>query len=70
MDDWENKTDKFLEFNEYSLLNDFGKISNKIMKDKVDNEYEIFNKERKIKQKIEADKEDLKELEKFEKKNK
>ena len=62
--------DNFIEFNEYNLLNDFGEISNKIMKDKVDNEYEIFNKERKIKQKIEADKEDLKELEKFEKENK
>ena len=70
MDDWENKTNKFLEFNEYNLLNDFGEISNKIIKDKVDNEYEIFNKERKIKQKIAADKEDLKELEKFEKENK
>ena len=70
MDDWENKTNKFIEFNEYNLLNDFGKVSNKTMKEKADNEYKIFDKERKKKQKIAADKEDLKELEKFEKENK
>ena len=68
MDDWENKTDKFLEFNEYNLLDGFGNISNKTMKNKANTEYKIFDKERKERQKIEADKEDLKELEKFEKK--
>ena len=68
MDDWGAKTDRFLEFNEYSLLDGFGNISNKAMKNKANTEYKIFDEERKTKRKIEADEEDLKELEKFEKK--
>lgn len=68
MDDWENKTDKFLQFNEYNLLNGLGKISGDEAKSKAKTEYGIFDKDRKEKQKVEAEKEDLREIEKLNKK--
>ena len=42
MEDWAIKLDKFLEFNEYELLENKGKISKNKADNKANNEYEQF----------------------------
>jgi hypothetical protein len=42
MVDWVNRLDSFLEFNEYDLLHDAGKISAKVAKQIAEREYEKF----------------------------
>lgn len=42
MDDWANKLDSFLEFNEYDLLNNAGKIQAKVAKKFAEYEYTKF----------------------------
>jgi len=39
---------KFLDFNEYRVLEGFGTISHQVAKNKADAEYEVFNKTQKI----------------------
>lgn len=60
MDDWEEKTDNFLKFNEYKILIGLGKMRATIAKKKAKQEYNIFDSERKHLQKQKADEEDLK----------
>lgn len=67
MKDWEVRLDEFLRFNEYSILNDAGKVSHDDMKKIVDKKYESFNSQRKLVEKQLAEqeaKEDFKEIEK------
>ena len=42
MKDWAEKLDTFLEFNEYDLLNDSGKIQSKVAKKFAEGEYSKF----------------------------
>ncbi|NDW10539.1 virulence RhuM family protein [Dysgonomonas sp. 520] len=42
MTDWANRLDAFLEFNEYDILNDAGKVSAKVAKQIAEKEYEKF----------------------------
>ena len=42
MVDWANKLDSFLEFNEYDLLHDAGRVSAKVAKQIAEKEYEKF----------------------------
>lgn len=51
MESFANSVDKFLTFNEYEVLPDYGSISRNMAKSKAEQEYEEFNK----KQKIESD---------------
>jgi len=44
MEEFAKAVDKFLEFNEYKILEGFGKISNKKALQKAENEYKEFNK--------------------------
>lgn len=64
IDDWENKTNDFLHFYSYQLLNNKGKVSRTTANSKK--EYNIFDKEEK--EKLEAEQEDIKEIEKISKK--
>ncbi len=42
MEDWINKLDSFLQFNEYAILKDAGKISHEIAITLVEKEYDKF----------------------------
>ncbi|MFP4687886.1 MAG: virulence RhuM family protein [bacterium] len=42
MADWKQRLDAFLEFNEYEILNDAGKVSAKVAKELAESEYEKF----------------------------
>ena len=42
MEDWVQKLDSFLEFNEYKVLQNAGKISHKVAKQLAENKFEIF----------------------------
>lgn len=42
MNDWVNKLDAFLSFNDYKILNDSGTISNKVAKELAEGEYNKF----------------------------
>lgn len=42
MADWVEKTDAFLKFNEYEILNNAGKVSHKVAKELAEKEYEKF----------------------------
>lgn len=42
MEDWANKLDAFLQFNEYELLNDFGKVSAQVAKAFAESEFEKY----------------------------
>jgi len=42
MADWKQRLDAFLEFNEYEILNDSGKVSAKVAKELAESEYEKF----------------------------
>ena len=44
MEEWANKLDAFLQFNEYDVLQNAGKVSAKVAKELADKEYEKFNK--------------------------
>ena len=48
MDDLAKSVDKFLDFNEYKILEWFWKISSKKAKEKAISEYNSFNKTQKI----------------------
>lgn len=65
--EWKERTDEFLNFYKYKVLNGFGTKSNKYAEDWAEGEYFIFNEERKRQEKIEANKEDLREIEELKK---
>ncbi|MGI8668966.1 MAG: virulence RhuM family protein [Aridibacter sp.] len=44
MADWVEKLDAFLQFNEYEILKDAGKVSHKVAKELAEKEYEKFRK--------------------------
>jgi hypothetical protein len=45
MTDWANKLDAFLQFNEYEILNDAGRVSHEVAKALAEQEYEKFRVE-------------------------
>jgi hypothetical protein len=42
MEDWSNKLDAFLQFNEYDLLNNIGKVSAEVAKTFAESEFEKY----------------------------
>ncbi|MGQ3892189.1 virulence RhuM family protein [Legionella sp. CNM-4043-24] len=48
MEEFSVSVNKFLEFNEYKILEDYGKVSRKLAEQKAFSEYEKFNKQQKI----------------------
>ena len=67
MEQWSDKLDAFLKFNEQELLTHAGKVKAEVAKKIAEDRYEAFDKNRKIAEARAADKEDLKELEEIEK---
>jgi len=63
MEQWANKLDAFLEFNEHELLTHAGKVQMKVAQKLAAERYEIFDKQRKEAEAIEADQEDIEALE-------
>ena len=48
MEQFANSIDRFLEFREYQVLPDYGKVAMKVAQQKASEEYDIFNKTQKI----------------------
>lgn len=67
MADWKNKLDNLIEFNDYEVLNNAGKISHDNMEKFVSAEYKKFDDKRKEIEKKEAEEEALKDLQDIEK---
>lgn len=67
MEQWSEKLDAFLSFNEHELLTHAGKVKAEVAKQLAEKRFEEFDNKRKQEEAIEADKEDLKELEEIEK---
>ena len=67
MEQWAEKLDAFLTFNEHELLTNAGKIKAEIAKSIAEERYEEFDKKRKTEEALVADEEDIKELEEIEK---
>ena len=67
MEQWSDKLDAFLEFNEQELLTHAGKVKAEVARRIAEERYEEFDKKRKIEEARKADEEDLKELEEIEK---
>ena len=67
MEQWSEKLDAFLEFNEQELLTHAGKVKAEVARKIAEERYDKFDKRRKIEEAEQADEEDLKELEEFEK---
>ena len=63
MEQWANKLDAFLEFNEHELLTHAGKVQMKVAQKLAAERYETFDKKRKEVDAIEADQEDIETLE-------
>jgi hypothetical protein len=68
MNQWSDKLDAFLTFNEQELLTHAGKVKAEVAKKITEDRYETFNKKRKTAEARAADEEDLRELEQLEKK--
>ena len=68
MEQWADKLDGFLEFNEQEILTHMGKIKAEVAKRIAEDRYEEFNYKRKKDEASKADAEDLKQLEEIEKK--
>lgn len=68
MEQWSDKLDGFLEFNEQELLTHAGKVRAEVAKRIAEERYEEFDKKRKKVEALAADEEDLKELEEIGKK--
>jgi len=66
MSDWKDKIDKFIEFNEYSILTNAGSVSAEKAKQIAHQRYEEFDKKRKEQEAVEANEQDFKELEELE----
>ena len=67
MEQWSDKLDAFLEFNEQELLTHAGKVKAEVAKKIAKERYEEFDSNRKKSDALTADEEDLKELEEIEK---
>ena len=67
MEQWADKLDAFLEFNEQEILTHAGKVKAEVAKKIADTRYEEFDNKRKKAEALAADKEDLKQLEEIEK---
>jgi len=68
MNQWAEKLDVFLEFNERDLLTHAGKLQMTVAKKLAAERYELFDTKRKKTEALAADEEDIKELEALEKK--
>ena len=68
MNEWADKLDTFLTFNERDLLSHSGKLEMSIAQKLAAERYELFDAKRKKAEAITADEEDIKELEALEKK--
>ena len=68
MDDWADKLDAFLEFNERDLLTHAGKLKMEVAQKLAAERYDEFDTKQKEAEAIAADEEDIKELETLEKK--
>ena len=66
MNDWLKRTNKFLEFYEYEILEGTGGYSKKDADKLVQQRYDEFDKKRKEQEALEADEEDIKELKELE----
>ena len=67
MEQWADKLDSFLEFNEQEVLTHAGKVKAEVAKKIADDHYEEFDQKRKIAETLKADEEDIKQLEEIEK---
>lgn len=67
MEQWSEKLDAFLSFNEHELLIHAGKVKAEVAKEIAEQRYEEFNQKRKAEEALAADKEDLQALEELEK---
>jgi hypothetical protein len=67
MEQWSDKLDSFLEFNEQEVLNHAGKVKAEVAKKIAKERYDEFDSNRKKSEALAADEEDLKELEEIEK---
>lgn len=67
MEQWAEKLDAFLTFNEHELVTHAGKIKAEIAKSIAEERYEEFDQKRKTEEVLAADEEDIKELEEIEK---
>ncbi len=68
MEQWADKLDAFLEFNEQKLLTHAGKVKAGIARRIAEGRYKEFDNKRKKAEALAADEEDLKQLEEIEKK--
>jgi hypothetical protein len=68
MEQWADKLDAFLKFNEQELLTHAGKVKAEVARKIAEDRYEAFDKNRKIAEARADDEEDLRELEQLEKK--
>ena len=68
MEQWADKLDGFLEFNEQEILTHAGKVKAEFAKKIAEDRYEEFDNKRKKTEALAADEEDLKQLEEIEKK--
>ncbi len=67
MEQWAEKLDAFLSFNEHELLTHAGKVKAEVAKEIAEQRYEEFDQKRKTEEALAADKEDLQVLEELEK---
>lgn len=67
MEQWSEKLDAFLSFNEHELLTHAGKVKDEAAKKIAEERYEEFDTKRKTADALAADREDLKELEEIKK---
>jgi hypothetical protein len=67
MEQWSEKLDAFLSFNEHELLTHAGKVKAEVARQTAEQRYEEFDARRRVDDALAADKEDLRELEEFEK---
>lgn len=63
LNDWENRLDAFLEFNERDVLQNFGQISKKEADKKAKDEYKIFSAQRRVQKEEKGFIENIKALE-------
>jgi len=66
MDQWSEKLDAFLAFNEHELLTHAGHVKAAVAQELAERRYEVFDHKRKTDEARAADKEDLRELEEWE----
>ena len=67
MEQWADKLDGFLEFNEQNLLTHSGKVKATVAKISAEDRYDNFDEKRKKTEAMVADDEDLRQLERMEK---